>query len=349
MRFTHNVGVPLRKLTTTEAFVVSDFADAPAVGIVRLAPKVLQRGAWEMARSATYQAALCGLKLSGASAGINSPADTKADAAAAFVEELSDDLSNGQLFVSPGKGIPADARAAFADADQRPADFLASQSAVHAASVIAAADAAAGGLDGKTVAIEGFGDTGPDLLSAALGQGATITSVSTTAGFVALPDSVDGNDVAAAWTEHGPGMVDHLSNGDASAAHMAFGAACDVLLIGSKMGTLNHKGTDFVKASTVVAHSEVPYTTKAAVQLGRAGVTVVPDVVSLSGSLRVAFDAPDGEADVDLAAAASESTSALVESLKSHPDGLLMGAFLTAEDFLRTWQDTLPFGRPFAA
>jgi hypothetical protein len=48
----------LQKLENADAFVVRDLdTEAPAIGIVRSAPKILQGGAKELARSQTYQLA----------------------------------------------------------------------------------------------------------------------------------------------------------------------------------------------------------------------------------------------------------------------------------------------------
>src|SRR6478609_6405778 len=78
--------VTTRKLTSTDAFVVVDIPGAPvAAGVARLAPKLLVDGATWLARSQTYQFAAFGRKASGASAGVNSPADARAEALAAFV------------------------------------------------------------------------------------------------------------------------------------------------------------------------------------------------------------------------------------------------------------------------
>ena len=41
----------LHKLQSTDAFIVFDLDDAPAVGVVRLAPKVLRDGTELLARS----------------------------------------------------------------------------------------------------------------------------------------------------------------------------------------------------------------------------------------------------------------------------------------------------------
>ena len=45
--------VGLRKLSSTNAFVVTDLVDVPSFGIVRCAKKILQGGAKDLARSMT--------------------------------------------------------------------------------------------------------------------------------------------------------------------------------------------------------------------------------------------------------------------------------------------------------
>jgi glutamate dehydrogenase/leucine dehydrogenase len=80
-------GVRIQKLTSTDAFIAFDLDDAPAVGVTRLARKVLQDGAELLARSTTYAFASFGIEMGGASAGINAEGDGRDAAVAAFVEE----------------------------------------------------------------------------------------------------------------------------------------------------------------------------------------------------------------------------------------------------------------------
>ena len=75
----------VRKLESVDGFVVVDFADAPATGIVRRARKILQSSATDLARSLTYSFASFGIERSGASAGINATDDGAEDAIGAFV------------------------------------------------------------------------------------------------------------------------------------------------------------------------------------------------------------------------------------------------------------------------
>ena len=136
------------KLTSTDGFIAFDLDDAPAVGVVRLAPKVLRDGAELLARSTTYAAASFGLQVGGASAGINAKPDDRDAALAAFLAGGGGARRVRPLAPRPGRGHhhrrprPApEGRAAQRSRSTRP---TAGESAV------AAALGALGSLDGKT-------------------------------------------------------------------------------------------------------------------------------------------------------------------------------------------------------
>ncbi len=299
----------LKKLESTDAFVVTDLAGAPASGVVRVARKILQGGAKDMARANTYAFAAFEIQRSGASAGINAEGDDVAGAVAAFAEELAPLVAAGDLHIDPAKGVPGGALEAMTSAAERHDDGGSTDATV--ASVMAATAWALGGsVEGKKIAIEGAkaGPVPAALASAVAAAGAELVEV----------DGVD----KKPW--------------------MIWGADADAVLAGSKLGTLTHQGTEFVKASAIVPWGTTPVTTKAFAQLRGADVTVVPDFISAAGGL-IAGYLPDGATNV-----ASLVTSKL-ESLAGHEDGVLLAACYDAEAFLATWVDALPFGRPLAA
>jgi glutamate dehydrogenase/leucine dehydrogenase len=160
----------LHKLTSTDAFIVFDLADAPAVGVVRQAPKVLKDGAELLARSTTYAMASFGLALGGASAGINAkPADRDA-ALAAFIEEVAPFVESGRWLPGPGIGIAADDLGGLGRGDER---ALAFDQVAAGESAVAAALGALGSLDGKQVAIVGGGPVAEAAAASAAANGAT--------------------------------------------------------------------------------------------------------------------------------------------------------------------------------
>ncbi|MEQ1788754.1 MAG: Glu/Leu/Phe/Val dehydrogenase dimerization domain-containing protein, partial [Acidimicrobiales bacterium] len=142
------------KLTSTDAFIVFDLDAAPAVGIVRQAPKVLKDGAELLARSTTYAMASFGLAIGGASAGINAKPDARDAALAAFIEEVAPLVESGRWLPGPGVGIATDELTGLARADERTVAF--DQTAA-GESAVAAALGALGSLDGAQVAIVGNG------------------------------------------------------------------------------------------------------------------------------------------------------------------------------------------------
>jgi len=79
----------IRKLNDIDAFVAIDLNDATGHGLIRCAPKVLQGGAKELARTSTYALAALGRKETGISAGINAAPDDREAAVANFVEEVA--------------------------------------------------------------------------------------------------------------------------------------------------------------------------------------------------------------------------------------------------------------------
>jgi len=160
----------VQKLSSTDGFIAFDLEEAPAVGVVRLAPKVLRDGAELLARSTSYAAASFGLRARGASAGLNAKPDARDAAVAAFVEEVAPLVESGQWLVGPGVGITPDDLAALPQAEQRAAAF---DQAATAASAIAAAAGALGSLEGAQLAIVGTGPVCEAAAAEASAQGAT--------------------------------------------------------------------------------------------------------------------------------------------------------------------------------
>jgi len=242
--------VSTRKFTTTEGFVVVDLDDAPAsFGVVRSAPKVLVDGARWLARSTTYQFAAFGMRASGASGAVNAAADAKSEAIAAAVAELSGEAWSN-VHLTAGRGISAADFSALRDHDPRPGDWFAQRDAALVAGLVAAAERAAGGLAGTTVAVEQF-DAATGALVAALAEaGATVAEIDESLG------------------------ADAVLHTDAT-----------VLFIGSKVGLLGDHLVSHVRAQCIVPTGPMPVTTKALAALGRAGVVVLPDFVTTAGPL----------------------------------------------------------------
>jgi glutamate dehydrogenase/leucine dehydrogenase len=298
----------LTKMTTTDAFVVTDIPDVPATGVVRMGKKILQSSAKDLARSATYSFAAFGIERSGASAGINAEGGAQADAVDAFVKEV---LTIDGVHLNPGKGITAEQLAPLSAG--RNADNA--QQLTVEGIVTAASWAVGGSLSGITVAVEGRG-------------------FNPMADLVATGLELAGADVVTPGPDAKPWMI--------------WGSEVDLLLAGTKPGTLTHQGAGMVKANAVVPWGPIPVTTKAYLMLERAGTRVLPDFVTAAAGL-VAPYLKSGTNPVDAGQAVSSQTATILNECADHEDGVMMGAFVRAEHFLAAWTDYTPFGRPLAA
>ncbi len=306
--------MPVRKLESTDGFVIVDFADVPAAGPIRRAKKILQSSAGDLARSASYTFASWEIERSGASGGLNAEGDAIAGAVEALNTELAADAGSGRLHLYPGKGMSADELAPLqAAAGLGP---LAGSDAATSASVVAAASWAVGGsLEGKTVAIE---ETAASPAPSDLAQSVV---------------SVGGRVVEVPGVAEKPWMI--------------WGADVDVILAGSKPGTLTHQGADFVKAKALVPWGQIPFTTKAVAQLLKAGDTVVvPDFISAAGGLVAGYLPGD---DATIIREIVSLVAILLTEAGAHDDGPFLAACYRAEAFMKQWQGAAPFGRPLAA
>ena len=330
--------MPIEKLDTVDAFIVFDLADAPeSVGIVRSARKILPGGASDLARSITYALATFEMRRSGASAGINAVDDDRADAVAKFTAEIAPMVASGRFLPEPGARVPRAALESLAKADPRSSvGGMADHAAV--AGVVAAAASAAGGLDGRTVTIEGFNGSGPALAAAVVEQGAKV---------VAVTSGTKGAVNQGGFPADALSTTGSIPEGDQTATE-ALAEPVDLLFAGSKMGVVNHTVAEQLTVGTVVPHGPIPVTAKALSVLGRSDTTVVPDFISTAGPLFAWWPTGDPTPEAIAADAAAKITASL-EEIADHPDGLFLAAAQRAESFLATWQETLPFGRPLAS
>lgn len=347
----HTGVVQTQRLTSTEGFVLFDLDDGPAVGPVRLARKVLQSSATDLARTITYRCAAFGLKMGGASAGINAEGDGRRAAVAAFVEEASALVSAGRFLPEPGTGVGEDDLAALTALDSRSprraelVDGTRLEDLATAAGIVAAASAATGGLAGARIAAVGVDAVAVLAAGMAIDDGARLVAVGGPSGTAVVPAGIDRPRLAEAFASRGSGLVEALTS-EPAAAGAALEAECDVLFVGGRPGTIDHDVADRVKTRLVVPTAPLPVTARGYAVARRGGVVVLPDFVTMGGGL-VTWSAAD-ETAAELLARARGQVADLVAGLLDHDEGPILAACYVAEDFLRTWCESLPFGRPFA-
>ncbi len=336
----------IRKFESANAFIAQDLDGAESsVGPVRLAPKVLQGGAKLLARSWTYAFASFERKVGGASAGINAQGDDAGTALDSFCEELRDDTSAGRVLLHPAKGVPDNALSALRALDPRSDLYWSHHHELRGAGAVICADAV-GGLDGRSVAIEGFDAAGTEIARGVYDRGGRVVAISTVDGAVVKEAGIDSAVLAQAWRAHGSGLVGHLDAGSVDAQDV-FAADAEVLFVGSRAGVVDHGVAAGLDVEVLVPSGPVPVTARALAMLGRAGAVVLPDFVTTAGPIFAMW--PDEGADLEsVRGAAAVALRSTLADVLDHDEGPLLASCYRAESFLRTWRDQLPFGRPLA-
>jgi len=339
--------VKIHKLQGGTAFVVVDLEGAErATGIVRVAPKILQGGAKALARTTTYAFASLGERGSGASAGVNAEPAGRAEALAGFAEEAATLAADG-VALDPGPGVDPDALAALTALDPRGALRHTEVGGVSLDTDLAglgaavAAAAACGGLEGRTVAIEGFGPVTGPLVRAVVERGATVVALSGKAG-----TAVDATGIDPEVAARGGAAVAELTDDPAPAAAL-LGVDTDVVFCGSKQGMIDGEAAEALGARVVVPLGCQPISAKGLAVLRRRDIVALPDFVTTLGPMLSWWPADDATVE-STRAAVTTTVSDLVAEVLGHDDGPLLGACYRAEAFIGTWSDEMPFGRPLA-
>lgn len=256
-----------QRLNSTDGFIVFDLDDADtAVGVTRLAPKILVDGAQLLARSTTYACATFGLALSGGSAGINAKPDRRDQAVAAYVKEVAPLAADRKWVTDAGPGLTEADLLPLREYDPRQAELHDAARVVDltVSGALAAAEVVAGGLEGKRVRVHGGGPVAKAAARMASARGATVL-----------------------------GRDDN-------------GADSDVLLAAGRPGSIDDEVAATVAARAVVPLAPVPVTAKAFAVLSRAGRVYVPDFVTLAAPLLAGFDPSGGQPVDRITALASE-------------------------------------------
>lgn len=335
------------KLSGTDAFIVIDLYEATtSAGVVRIAPKVLQGSTIALARTATYTFALRGLQIGGASAGISADAGGRDAALAAFVAEVQPRIEQGDLVLDAGSGVSATALADFAAHDTRNpvrlelVDGITLDEHLGALGPVVAAEAALGGLDGRTAAVE-LGPSALPLIRELVARGVTVVAAGSGAGVAHAADGLDidtligaDGDLASLGVDLQPPAA--LSTIEAS-----------VLFCGSRQGMIDGEAAEALGAQVVVPTGCQPISAKGLAVLRRRDVVALADFVTTSGPTFAGWPAGDATSDAIIAAATDAITASVTGTL-DHPEGPLLGACYQAEAFLASWQETRPFGRPIA-
>ena len=358
-------GAEVVELGSVPGFVVFDLPGAPlSAGGTRLAPDVSVAEVAVLARSMTYKFAALGERVGGAKAGVRGdPADRtgKAELMARFCAEVRPLTDAGRFLTGPDMGTAEEDFAPLRERRASPAAIRAVVAGVPfedlltGYGVAVAAETALGrvpegskGLDGRSVAIEGFGKVGGGVAREFSRRGGRVAAVSTVAGCVADPSGLDVDRLLALRQADGDACVLRYGRPVMSPHQLFTEVNADVLVPGTRPGTIDAQVARSLPPGVrvVAPAANAPYTEAGAEVLRQRGIVALPDFVCNAGAV-IGYRSPADATPDQVLAAVEARIGELIRAALGHPGGPLAGACEQAGGFLRSWWGEPP-GPPFA-
>jgi glutamate dehydrogenase (NAD(P)+) len=322
-------------------------------GGTRLAPDVSADEARLLARAMTYKFAALGLEMGGAKAVIRGTAEERPALMRRYCEEIRPLVESVRFLTGPDLGtFEADfaplRRPGETGVMSEPLDGVPFEDVLTGFGVVVAAEAALGGLRGRSIAIEGFGKVGGGVAREAVRRGAKIVAVSTLAGSVA---SEEGFDVDALWrmrAEHGDDLVRGLGVA-IRPPEALFEVKADVIVPGARIGVITRERAHSIAVRVIAPAANVPYAARAEEILRRRGVMALPDFICNAGAV-IGYVSNTVGTHREMLDLVERRIAALVREVITHREGPFAGGSAIAERFLRTWRKPagMPSGPPLA-
>jgi len=358
-------GAEVVELGSVPGFVVFDLPGAPlSAGGTRLAPDVSVAEVAVLARSMTYKFAALGERVGGAKAGVRGdPADRtgKAELMARFCAEVRPLTDAGRFLTGPDMGTAEEDFAPLRERRASPAairavvagvpfeDLLTGYGvAVAAETALGRASEGSKGLDGRSVAIEGFGKVGGGVAREFSRRGGRVAAVSTVAGCVADPSGLDVDRLLALRQADGDACVLRYGRPVMSPHQLFTEVNADVLVPGTRPGAIDAQVARSLPPGVrvIAPAANAPYTEAGAEVLRQRGIVALPDFVCNAGAV-IGYRSPADATPDQVLAAVEARIGELIRAALGHPRGPLAGACEQAGGFLRSWWGEPP-GPPFA-
>jgi glutamate dehydrogenase (NAD(P)+) len=329
-------------LKTVNAYVAFDFECPTSAGGTRLAPDVTERETQLLARAMTYKFAVLGVDIGGAKATIRATPAEREDAIRRYCDEIRPLIEQRTFLTATDLGTVPDDFLSLPGGEQEglmhseyhgmPLDAY-----ITGLGVAVAAETTLGGLDGRTVAVEGFGKVGGATAVEMTRRGARLVAFSTIHGCVRNASGFDVNELLELRAQHGDRLVEHV-NSEVKPPGELFLVDADVLVPGARIGVVDEERAGALKARVVAPAANVPYTVGGLRVLRERKIPALADFVCNSGAT-IGYVTDTLVTAEEAVAAVERRVHELTRVSLEHPDGPLMGARRLAEDHLRTWLD----------
>jgi glutamate dehydrogenase (NAD(P)+) len=144
-----------------------------------------------------------------------------------------------------------------------------------------------GRVDGRRIAVQGFGNVGRNLAVILAGDGASIVGLSDSVGGVCNPDGIDVDAAIAHKREHG--VLAGLPDTEEITNDELLVLDCDVLAPCALEQVITTDNADKIKAGIVCEGANGPVTPEADLILEDRGILVLPDVLANAGGVVVSY------------------------------------------------------------
>ena len=195
-----------------------------------------------------------------------------------------------------------------------------------------------GSLEGKTVAIEGFGKVGGATALEMSRRGARVIAFSTINGCVRRASGFDVEELLRLRAEHGDRLVEHVDEPVSPAAEL-FQVGSDVLVPGARIGVIDEARAKTLQARVVAPAANVPYTRQGLEVLWDRGITTLADFVCNSGAT-IGYATRGLTCAAEAAAAVEKRIRELTLEAMEDAAGPFEGSRKLAEAHLKTWLDS---------
>ena len=356
-------GAETVELESVRGFLVFDLPGAPAAGGTRLAPDVTSAEVALLARAMTYKLAALGQPVGGAKAGvIGDPADraAKAGLMARYCAEIRPLIDSGRFRTGPDMGTSEEDFTPLRDnrpapsamrsvVDGVPFEDVLTGYGVTVAAEAALRDVGAGGWEGRSAAIEGFGKVGGGVAREVAARGGRVVAVSTVAGCISDPAGLDVGRLLGLRRAHGDECVAGYGLPTRAPGALFTDVEADVVIPGARPGVINGRVAASLPSSVLVVApaANAPYTAQGAAVLRQRGIVALADFVCNAGAV-IGYRSPTSATPAQVLASVRETIGSLTGAALGHPAGPLAGACEDAAAFLRGWWGEPP-GPPFAS
>ena len=264
-----------------------------------------------LARAMTWKFAACGVRYAGAKAGIRFSGGDRDAVLAAYRRALTP--FRDVFLTGPDMGTnPADF--VTPDLDELPLwaqsheglgmDDLATGHGVKAAAEAALAHLGRG-LEGATIAIEGFGKVGAGTARACARAGARVVAISTLYGLVVDASGLDVEELLELRERHGDRLVEYASS-EALPREELFELEVDVVVPGARPDSITAEVAERIRCAVVSPGANIPYAPGAVEVLHGRGIVAIPDFISNSGGVHL-YESVEQDDEPEVALAKIES------------------------------------------